>query len=261
MTDNSIERPAQESTGSAAPSIDLPPLPEYPNLQALYQGHRVRLVGGQFFLRPPEETLHEFLIRLLLITLQEVAKPHKLNSLCRQHEIRRCFRAYRAWKRANATAENEVVGGWVAPPTGDVFSLLTLANDIYLLRKSRNLCVETIQRLLTFQEFQGARYEIAVAAIFARLGYRIDYFPTNLPEKHPEFLAIHRTAGVTIAVEAKSRRRPGVLHEAGKTDLEAASQGDIDNLFHDAMKQIPQDKPAIVFIDLIESDLVNGNYL
>ena len=68
-----------------------------------------------------------------------------------------------------------------------------------------------IKRLKDFHKFQGARYEILVAAVFTRAGFDIEWIDdTKASGKHPEFIATHKRTGRKIAVEAKSRRRPGI---------------------------------------------------
>jgi hypothetical protein len=69
-------------------------------------------------------------------------------------------------------------------------------------------------------------------------------------EKHGEFVATHKRLGATLAVEAKSRRRKGVLHEPGKLDPEAVLRGDISGLFEEAKTQYSGDLPFVIFVDL-----------
>ena len=62
------------------------------------------------------------------------------------------------------------------------------------------------KRLGKREQFQGARYEIAVAAIFVRAGYKIEWL-TDASRRLPEFIARRDGSDVEIAVEAKSRPR------------------------------------------------------
>ena len=53
-----------------------------------------------------------------------------------------------------------------------------------------------------------------------------------------------------MGVEAKSRHRAGVLHQAGDVDESRALRGDIDNLINEALEQRPDDKGFIVLVDV-----------
>jgi hypothetical protein len=67
---------------------------------------------------------------------------------------------------------------------------------------------------------------------------------------HCEFIATHNETGVSIAVEAKSRRRPGVKHTPGKAGQNNLLKGDVQKLLDKALKQNPKNKPFIIFIDV-----------
>jgi hypothetical protein len=60
-----------------------------------------------------------------------------------------------------------------------------------------------VQRLRSYEAFQGARYEIAVAATFVRCGFDIEWVEEKA-KKHCEFNATHKGTGENIAVETKS---------------------------------------------------------
>jgi len=98
-------------------------------------------------------------------------------------------------------------------------------------------------------EFQGARYEVAVATIFARLDFNLTYMRSK-STKHWEFNARHKVTGEVVAVEAKSRHRPGVLHEPGQQlSLDATKVG-VARVLNQALEQKPDRLPFVVFIDL-----------
>src|SRR5205807_69563 len=97
--------------------------------------------------------------------------------------------------------------------------------------------------------FQGARHEIAVAAIFARADFEITLLDEAIKkEKHCEFIAKHKRTGTEVYVEAKSRRRKGVLNEPGVFD-DSNIRGDVFGLYQSALTQGPGNKPFFVFID------------
>lgn len=222
-----------------------------PRIETIWKGQRFRAVGSRLYIRPPKETFHEFLISHLMFLLKKDWFNHqKRLPLNQRHQIMQWWYDYHAWKREKSTAENRADGGWAALPSGNVQSLLTLAHDVYQIAHCTTVPDELLSRLKRGHEFQGARYEIAVAAIFARIGCSIAFFPRQGPVRHAEFIAAQRDCGVEVEVEAKSRRRPGVLHEQGELDLELALRGDVEALFEDALHQASGENPFIVFIDL-----------
>jgi hypothetical protein len=86
-----------------------------------------------------------------------------------------------------------------------------------------------MKRLRDRDQFQGARYEIAIAAIFARLDCEIRFIDedeTLRGKKRVELVATHRPSGQSIAVEAKSRHRAGVINVEGERDNEDPLRGD-----------------------------------
>jgi len=117
-----------------------------------------------------------------------------------------------------AQALPEVEGGLVrVPPDGITESLFLLLYELYVLRHHTSLQQEVIRRLKHPEHFQGARYELFVAATMIRTGCDINYEDENDgSRKHPEFIAHHSATGQRFAVEAKSRHRPGILGYPGE---------------------------------------------
>ncbi len=104
-----------------------------------------------------------------------------------------------------------------ADPNGWVQYLISLAWDVATLIHAGEPPDELIDRLRDRDNFQGARYELAIAAIFARLDCSIEWLdpdPALRKVKRVEFEASHRPTGQRFAVEAKSRHRAGVLQPA-----------------------------------------------
>jgi hypothetical protein len=88
----------------------------------------------------------------------------------------------------------------------------SLAWDVATLIHAGEPPDELIDRLRDRDNFQGARYELAIAAIIARLECSITWLdadPGLRTVKHVEFEATHRPTGQTFAVEAKSRHPSG----------------------------------------------------
>lgn len=218
---------------------------------AEFQGYRFRAVGSRLYWRPPQETFHVFLLNLLKWTLGEAWHREQLRfPFDQRHQIHKwCEVTDEHWRSVVSNPRYRVGEMWEAEPTGDVQSLVTLAYDVFHLLHRRCLPNELLERLKIYSEFQGARYEIAVAATFVRAGYQIKFI-SDKARKHCEFIARDAGTSAEIAVEAKSRHRPGVLHEPGQVDELRALRGDVEGLINRALEKDPQDCAFMVFIDL-----------
>jgi hypothetical protein len=224
-----------------------------------WQGRKVWAIGSRVYAdRPPHETFHEFLLHVLRGTLgeewrnREMAKPED-----ERHFVMKCFEQYDVFVEAMRTPENQQgEAQWAADANGFVVYLLSLAWDVASLIHAINLPDALVERLRDPVAFQGARYEIAVAAIFARLDCEIRFLDEDdelRGHKHVEFIATHRPSGQDIAVETKSRRRAGVLHEEGEHDPDDPLRGDpraVRRRFMEALEQAPDDMPLMIFIDI-----------
>jgi hypothetical protein len=205
-----------------------------------------------FHTRPEHETFHDFIVDHL--RKEVMGKDWWTEQLQAQqkHFLFECFIKWDEWRKKNATEKNRVDEHiWYAITDGWAKTLSSLAFDVCTLEHTLQLPDHILKRLRNRGEYQGAHYEIAVAAIFARLGCRIDFLDKKkLSTPHCEFIATHIETDVSIAVEAKSRQRPGVKHMVGVSDQEKLLRGDVERLFKKALIQNPKDRPFIVFIDV-----------
>jgi SEC-C motif len=224
-----------------------------------WQGRKVWAIGTRLYLdRRPSETFHEFILDVLKATFGEdwAAEQAALPEVD-QHFVFRLNQEYAKWSQANLDPETlERDGVLSGVPNGWVQYFLSLAWDVVSLIHSSNLPDRLVARLRDPREFQGARYEIAIAAIFARLDCEIRFLDEDEElrgRKHVEFIARHRPTGQEIAVETKSRRREGVLNEPGEPDPDDPLHGDpraVRRRFMEALEQAPEGMPFVVFIDI-----------
>ncbi len=233
----------------------LEPLGIYINFvkPAIFQGKKFWTMGSRlYYERPPEETFHEFIVFVFTNTLgEEWRKLQDSLPQEKRHFIYKSYQKYRDWLKKNMTEQNKVGKLWAMKPDGWTLALLTLAFDVYCIMHTSNLPIGTLNRLKNYDQYQGARYEIAIAAIFARLGYKLKFLDEqNLKTTHPEFIATDPENGEQITVEVKSKHREGVINTAGETPKDQLLWGDIQRLYRQAKKQNPKDKPFIIFIDL-----------
>ncbi len=219
----------------------------------VWKGYRWRAIWNTLHYRPLHETFHEFIIYILKATFGEKWRKEQMNlSEEERHILIRWVKSYGEWKKAthnDEKKEGEYIYG--AIPSGEVMALHSFAYDIYCLQVVNKLPNFLVNRLKNKNEFQGARYEIAVAAIIARAGFAITFLDDKVKsQKHCEFVAKNKYSGLQIGVEAKSRRRKGVLHEKGNLNYSSVVRGDIENLFEKALTQRPKNMPYFIFIDL-----------
>ena len=217
-----------------------------------WSGYRWRAIWSKLYHRPLEETFHEFILNLLRWVLgeswrqiQAAAAPDQ------QHIVYQWFQSYSAWKKANRSDANRDGNRWAAPSSGHVLALHQLAWDMYCLQIINRLPDFMHEKLRDKAQFQGVRYEIAVAAMIARAGFEITFLDDLVKNKrHCEFIAKHKDTGIQIGVEAKSRRRKGVLNEVGQVPHEGYNKGDVWGLLKKALTQKPENLPYIIFIDV-----------
>jgi hypothetical protein len=128
---------------------------------------------------------------------------------------------------------------------GILSALLALAYDLYVLRNYSKLQDEVVARLRHRDQFQGARYELFVAAAFIRAGWDIAYEDeSDGSRKHTEFVAKHLESGREVAVEAKARQR----HMRGEFDMATIRPGVRDLMLSAANKGATH--PLVVFVEL-----------
>jgi hypothetical protein len=173
-----------------------------------------------------------------------------------QHQI---VQLHSALFRQLKNASTDHNGDFVFSPCGAANYFYSLAYDLFVLQDVGLLNESVLQRLKDRQQFQGARHEIFVAATFARAGFRIEYEDeSDGTTKHSEFLATHADSGATVAVEAKSRHRQGVLNFDAGGKRTSNPKADVIKLLNKALSkatlskanQNPITKPYVIFIDL-----------
>lgn len=228
----------------------------------VWQGRKVWAMRNRVYLnQPPNQTFHEFIVMVLLRTLGEDWRDAQ-QSLPEdeRHFVYRCYEQFQDFKIAHGDPDEIAERGYTsAEMNGWVRYLLSLAWDIAALNYAGEPPDELISRLRDRTQYQGARYELAVAATFARLGCSIrwlDADPSLGSGKRVEFEATFEPTGNKVAVEAKSRTRPGVLNEPedpGREDLLANDRRGVRQLFNKARKKagsVPPAMPYLIFIDV-----------
>jgi hypothetical protein len=159
------------------------------------------------------------------------------------------FEALKAGKIDGAPIERESATRFSAPMTSDVMALLCLGYDTYTVQHAAKMHEDLRKRLKDRDQFQGARYELAIAAVFARAGYEIEWI-RDLSRPRPEFKARHRSSGSSLVVEAKSRHRKGVLGRPGQPPTRGELELDVSRLMRRALKKETDGLPYVICLDL-----------
>lgn len=223
-----------------------------PIISASLNGSRAVAVGGGLYIRNRLETFHEFLIHQLKHGLGwtwggvESQKP-----LDERHIYLRWLNSFAEQVNKESDNEHKLADHlYSTNPQGNTQALLTYAWDIFTLRNAKSaLPNRKIRELRDWRKFQGARYEVGVAALFVRAGFTIEWLEDRVIYPHGEFIATHRLTNEKVVVEVKSKHRSGVIHEPG-AQTQTTKSG-IQGLFNEAVMQIENYIiPSIIFIDL-----------
>jgi len=224
-----------------------------------FKGKTVLAVGNEIMVEEnPHATFHQLLFRNLQHTMgDEWWKTEQAKEESEKHYILKCFEQLQGSdSRADldVTQIDENTRSMVA--TGDTQELLSLAFDVWILAHKGYMREDWLKRLRDPDQYQGARYEIAVASIFVRAGCELEFYDNDRieedgrPPKRAEFIAVHKETGNRVAVEAKSRHVKGVLHTAGTLKYQKALRGDVSLLYKKALLKETDGLPLVVFIDV-----------
>lgn len=218
------------------------------HIEQEFQGKRYRAVFSRLVARPMNETFHEFIVDLLKQQTgvewgnEQLQLPRE-----KRHFIIFCYEEFMKWLKTGLKTDPD--GRFSGRTNGYAQWFISLAFDVYCLSHVNRLPDVLINRLKNWNEFQGALYEIKIAAIFARLGCEIEFLPKDKVCR-AEFLAIHKQSGSEFLVEAKSRQKDGVYHRPGEYDDYRANKGDVHHLLNSAMNKETDEKPFLIFIDV-----------
>lgn len=220
-----------------------------PIIHANFQGTKLVAVGNSIYYSEFWKTFPDFLSYFLRSRLgvqwgsAELQRPEG-----EQHPLIVLYR--RAMEFANSLPRGKD-GLFKNTPTGPLLAWLSLAYDLYLVSHEGRIESRLLKRLRHRDQFQGARYELFVTATFIRAGFKVTpEDESDGSSKHPEFVAHHLETGEVVAVEAKSRHRPGVLGRRGEFAADVSPKAGIASLLEDALKKAPTDKAYIVAIDV-----------
>lgn len=232
----------------------------------LFNGKKIWALGSRVYARgQTQETFHDFIAFVLAETLGEQwLKEQDALKDGDKHFIATCFLKFQDWRERLIKKAGIPPGKrWEGIPDGWSKSLFCLAFDVASLQHTNQLPISLLNRLRLTQEYQGARYEIAIAAVFARLGFSIEWKESQPDgQKHCEFIAVHSASKMRIAVEVKSRHKKGVIHTPGELDDQKNYKGDVQRLLNQARQKSEYGKmPFMIFVDVNAPMKSNENWM
>lgn len=145
------------------------------------------------------------------------------------------------------SAAQPVANGMIeCAPSGPAYEYLLVSYELYLLAHHMKLQKLVIHRLKDPNLYQGARYELFVAATCIKVGLLIEMEDEEEGLiKRPEFIATHPQTSTSFAVEAKRRHRDVKVERAEARPPKA----DMGSLLGNAFRKKPA-LPYLVFADV-----------
>jgi hypothetical protein len=138
-------------------------------------------------------------------------------------------------------------GIFAARPNGAMAAINNFYYDLYTVDDNSLLDDVLLDRLKHRDQFQGALHELFAEATCLRAGFTIiRENERDGTRKHVEFVAVHKSTGQHILVEAKSRHRAGVLAMQGQR--ETSPDLNFRRLINNAIAKDPNN-PLAIFVD------------
>jgi len=242
-------RMAEEGISRAAERKRLYGETQLPN-SAEFNGMRMVGVGSAIYGVDPKLAPLNFMGQLLIQTLSRDWFTGQLaaaeNSATPIHPIISWCRDTMAWQDKHVDKDG-MVSGVLSGPARAWF---LLGYDVWVLMH-HFLLQPLLPRLRDIKQFQGARYELTTYALFIPGGFKPERdAETDNASKHVEFVAHNAATGERVAVEAKSRHRPGVLGfpSAGYKSEDDPNPG-ITGRLRDALEQ-RRAMPYVICLEL-----------
>lgn len=173
-------------------------------LELQVDNDRIVVAGGQVFAIPRVWSFHQFLIWYGLRQLGEDWINRHLsggtNHAVADHIRKGLFVVpTEVERRGQMTA---------CRMNGDLYAFLAFSYDVFTVADNARIQASLLHRVRLADQYQGARYELFVAASLLRAGFTIDFEDeSDLQISHCEFTATAKGNNKSFSVEAKSRHR------------------------------------------------------
>jgi hypothetical protein len=212
-------------------------------------GHPVVVAGNRLLTDKRWKTFHDFLFTYIGTLIEqdwfrtEAAKPvEQRHPLMQWYQVLDALGTWREHPRGEMRK--------VSSPPALVSALLSFSYEIYTLENYGLLTERLLSRLKRPEHFQGARYEVYVAAACLRAGFDVELEDEDdRTTSHCEFTVTQRSSGHKYSVEAKSRQRAGYLGVAGTRAALDEIEANCTGLLVPALRKVAQHE-RIVFIDI-----------
>jgi hypothetical protein len=205
-------------------------------------GKRLVVAGPQIFEVPITWSFHEFLLSYGQSQLsrdwitRNTQNGEGLHPLV-THLIRGTSNV-----RLTGASDGKFIG---VTMNGDLLAFLSFAYDLFTLADNAVVQKSLFDRLRKPDQYQGARYEMFVAASLLRSGFKIAFEDeSDISTSHCEFTATSRRTNRSFSVEAKSRHR-----KLPMSDNEATPNSNIGNLIRRALAKNANHE-RIIFVDV-----------
>jgi hypothetical protein len=163
--------------------------------------NRIVVAGPQMFEIPSAWSFHEFLLSYGQSQLGE----DWIISNAQTHPLVTHLIKGKAGIRPTCASDSKFVGGTM---NGDLFAFLSFAYDLFTLADNAVVQKSLFDRLRKPDQYQGARYEMFVAASLLRAGFKVAFEDeSDSLTSHCEFTATSKQTNRSFSVEAKSRHR------------------------------------------------------
>ena len=219
-----------------------------PIIHTDFQGQKVVAVGNTVYHSAKWRTFPDFLSFFIKKKIPEAWYKSQLElALEDRHPLAQWYIALCDFQARNNKPDAD--GLFSGEPDGPSLAFLALAYALHTLEADLLVQERLIRRLLHRDQFQGAHYEIIVAAAMIRAGFSLEMEDeSDSTAKHPELVATHKLTGIQVDVEAKSRHRGGVLGQPGDFKVRDTLAQDIRGKFAEAIAKA-RGRAQFVFID------------
>jgi uncharacterized protein YchJ len=221
--------------GNVRPTVHLPD----------HQGYRLVVVRNRVYWSKNWKFFTDFLFEYGLLLFgkewfdqQNAAQPADQHPLFRWRKM-----AFAFMQRQPQQPD----GSFIALPNGAMAACNNFYYDLYIVDDNSLLDDDLMGRLRHRDQFQGAMYELFVEATCLRAGFTIVRENEKDPSRrHVEFMAVHKSTGQHVLVEAKSRHRPGVIGQPGAKQTSPDFR--FRKLINAAVEKEPKN-PLALFVD------------
>jgi hypothetical protein len=164
-------------------------------------GMRIVVAGTQIFEIPSAWSFHEFLLGYG----QSQLGGDWITNNAENHPLVTHLVKGKAGIRPTGVSDGKFVA---AIMNDDLFAFLSFAYDLFTLADNAEVQKSLFDRLRKPDQYQGARYEMFVAASLLRAGFKIAFEDeSDSTTSHCEFTATSEQTNRSFSVEAKSRHR------------------------------------------------------